>query len=98
LSVFIGRLVLSEKRTAFRLGGAVITSATLFFIVSNFGTWLTGMLYPITLTGLIECYVLAIPFYGNTLLGDVFYAVVLFGIFEAMQVWMQKQHITQAAQ
>jgi len=97
LSVFIGRLVLSEKRTAFRFGGAAITSATLFFIVSNFGTWLTGTLYPMSLAGLTECYVMAIPFYGNTLLGDLFYVIVLFGIYEGMQAWMQKQHFTQAA-
>ncbi|MCZ6804044.1 MAG: hypothetical protein O7D86_08955 [Proteobacteria bacterium] len=91
LSVFIGRLVLSEKRTTFRLGGAAITSATLFFIVSNFGTWLTGILYPISFAGLIECYVMAIPFYGNTLSGDLFYVVVLFGTYEAVKQWLDKE-------
>jgi len=91
LSVFIGRFVLSEKRSVFRLGGAAITSATLFFIVSNFGTWLTGMLYTISFAGLIECYVMAIPFYGNTLLGDLFYVVVLFGIYEGLNHWYAKE-------
>ena len=97
LSAFLGRFMLSEKRTSYRLGGAAIASATLFFIVSNFGTWLTGMLYPVSIAGLIECYVMAIPFYGNTLMGDLFYVVVLFGAFECMQTWLQKRHLTQAA-
>ena len=97
LSAFLGRFMLSEKRTSYRLGGAAIASATLFFIVSNFGTWLTGMLYPVSIAGLIECYVMAIPFYGNTLMGDLFYVVVLFGTFECMQTWLQKRHLTQAA-
>lgn len=97
LSVFIGQFVLSKKRTAFRLGGAALSSATLFFIVSNFGTWLTGALYPMSLAGLAECYIMAIPFYGNTLLGDVFYVGVLFGLYETSKVWMQKRHLTQAA-
>ncbi len=94
-SVFIGRLLLSEKRNSLRLGGAAFSSATIFFIVSNFGTWLGGTLYPMTLAGLTECYVMAIPFYGNTLLGDLFYVLVLFGIYEGTQAWGQKRDITQ---
>ena len=43
-----------------------------FFIVTNFGVWLIG--YPKTWTGLIECYTLAIPFFRNSLLGDLFYS------------------------
>ncbi len=96
-SAFLGRLLLSEKRSLLRLGGAAFSSATLFFIVSNFGTWLSGTLYPISLSGLLECYVMAIPFYGNTLLGDLFYVGVLFGIFEGTQVWMKKRQLTQLA-
>ena len=97
LSAFIGRLLLSDKRTSLRLGGAALSSATLFFIVSNFGTWVSGTLYPMSLAGLTECFVMAIPFYGNTLLGDLFYVAVLFGLFEGLQVWIQKRNITQAA-
>jgi hypothetical protein len=95
LSVFIGRYALYEKRTAFRLGGAALSSATLFFIVSNFGTWLTGMLYPMSLSGLIECYIMAIPFYGNTLLGDIFYVAILFGTYESIRQWMQKHTVSE---
>lgn len=97
LSAFIGRLLLSEKRTSFKLVGAAFSSATIFFIVSNFGTWLSGTLYPMSLAGLTECYIMAIPFYGNTLLGDLFYAVALFGIYEAFQTWVYKQSVTQSA-
>lgn len=95
-SAFIGRLLLSEKRTSVRLGGAALSSATIFFILSNFGTWLAGSLYPMSIAGLIECYVMAIPFYGNTLLGDLFYVVVLFGIFEASQTWTRRRNVTQS--
>jgi uncharacterized protein DUF6580 len=97
LSALIGRLLLSEKRTSLRLGGAAFSSATVFFIVSNFGTWLSGTLYPMTLTGLTECFVMAIPFYGNTLAGDLFYTAVLFGVYEGIQAWLQKRHIAQTA-
>ncbi len=96
LSAFLGRFLLSEKRVATRLGGAALCSAIMFFILSNFGTWLSGTLYPMSLAGLIQCYVMAIPFFGNTLLGDLFYTAMLFGIFEGTQVWMQKRHMTKA--
>ena len=74
----LGRLMLSKKRSVARIGGAVFASSTIFFVLSNFGVWVAGY-YPHTLAGLVECYVLAIPFYGVLLVGDAFYAGILFG-------------------
>ena len=51
--------------------GTILTSSTIFFIVTNFGVWLLG--YPNTLAGFISCYTLAIPFFVNTILGDLFF-------------------------
>jgi hypothetical protein len=48
-----------------------------FFIVTNFACWL--LWYPRTMEGLVACYVAAIPFFQNTLLGDVVFATALFG-------------------
>jgi uncharacterized protein DUF6580 len=91
LSAFIGRWALSEKRAVLKIAGAAICSATMFFIVSNFGTWLSGTLYPMTISGLMECYVMAIPFYGNTLAGDLFYAAILFGTYEGVKQLFNKE-------
>ena len=55
--------------------GTILTSSTLFFIVTNFGVWLLG--YPNTFAGLISCYSLAIPFFINTILGDLFFTHTL---------------------
>jgi len=41
-----------------------------------------GVVYPMTFDGLVACYTLAIPFFRNSLLGDVFFAGVLYGVFE----------------
>jgi hypothetical protein len=64
--------------------GTALFSSILFFIVTNFGVWLTGggWFYPKTWQGLIECYTLAIPFFRNMVAGDFIYTVVLFGLFE----------------
>jgi len=71
-----------RKVTALRVGGSAIGASALFFVVTNFGVWLGSSMYPKTLAGLAACYTAAIPFFGNTLLGDLVYCGVLFGVFE----------------
>ena len=50
---------------------SVLLSSLLFFIISNFGVWILG--YPKTFEGFFLCYFKAIPFFGYTILGDLFY-------------------------
>jgi Family of unknown function (DUF6580) len=58
-----------------------IGSALIFFTVSNFGVWTEGRLYPLTWSGLMDCYAMAIPFLRNTFLSDLSYSVILFGLY-----------------
>ena len=80
LVVCIG-LLLRRKRTALRIAGAALASSILFFIITNFGVWAFGSLYPKTFAGLVACYAAAIPFFQNTLVGDALYTAALFGGF-----------------
>jgi hypothetical protein len=77
-------LWLKSHKKPLPIFGAALLSSILFFVVTNFGVWLTGggWFYPKTWQGLIECYTLAIPFFRNTIAGDLVYTVVLFGLFE----------------
>ena len=62
-----------------------LTGSLIFFIFSNFGVWFLGNLYEKSLTGLVECYILAIPFFLNTLLSTIFFSYssfIFFNIFE----------------
>ena len=52
--------------------------ALIFFLISNFGVWLVAGLYEKSLKGLIECYVLAIPFFYNTLISTIFFVYLSF--------------------
>lgn len=61
-------------------GGAVVASL-LFFIVTNFGTWMAGTLYAKTIAGLITCYVAAIPFLLNTLASNLVFGFALFYLY-----------------
>ncbi|MBW3568603.1 hypothetical protein KY385_00535 [Candidatus Parcubacteria bacterium] len=66
---------------AVNIGFASLGASTLFYLVSNFGVWLEGRLYPPTLEGLISCYYNALPFFRNTLLGDLAYSALIFGAY-----------------
>ena len=80
LIVMIGWWV-SSRRTPIRIAVAAVTSSVLFFVITNFGMWLFSGFYPLTTAGLAACYTAAIPFFQNTVAGDLFYAALLFGGF-----------------
>ena len=99
LTVLIGWAVASRK-TPLMIGGAAIASSVLFFVLTNFGMWLFSGFYPLTSAGLIACYVAAIPFFQNTLVGDLFFTTLLFGGFALLERFLpairqpQVAHIT----
>ncbi len=76
---------LRKRRTVFPVAGAALAGSVLFFVLTNFGVWALGSWYPKTWEGLVACYVAAIPFFHNTLLGDAVYDTVLFGSFALAQ-------------
>lgn len=84
LVVVIGWWV-SSRRTPLRIGAGALVSSVLFFVLTNFGMWLFSGFYPRTLSGLVTCYVAAVPFFQNTLAGDLFYTALLFGGFALLE-------------
>ena len=84
LVVLIGWLV-AAKRSILAVGVAALASSIAFFVLTNFGMWLFSGLYPLTASGLAACYVAAIPFFQNSLAGDLFYSGVLFGGFALLE-------------
>ena len=65
----------------------------IFFIISNFGVWILGspgvdnLPYDKNLNGLIECYILAIPFFGNTFLSTLIFAYPGIFIYKSLPTW-----------
>jgi hypothetical protein len=78
-------MLLEGRTRLLPVAGAAFGAAALFFLLSNFGVWLLGdgsgaaHMYPLTLAGLIACYVEAIPFALNDLCGTLLFTGVLFG-------------------
>ena len=75
--ILVSYIGISSKKVSIK---TILLSSIGFFIITNFGVWLFG--YPKTLNGLIECYTLAIPFFRNSLIGDFFFAGVMYFGFE----------------
>lgn len=74
---------LSRNRSLVQVGTYATLGAVQFFLVTNFACWI--LYYPHTLAGLSSCYVSAIPFFQNSLLGDILYSSVLFGCFALLE-------------
>ena len=84
LTVLIGWAIGSRK-TPLTIAAAAVASSVLFFVLTNFGMWLFSGLYPLTGAGLVACYVAAIPFFQNTLAGDLLFTALLFGGFSMLE-------------
>ncbi len=90
LSVVLGFWLKKHKKW-YTVGGIAILSAVLFFLITNFAVWAFTPWYAKTLSGIIQCYIMAIPFFRNTLLGNLFYVTVFFGAYEIATVWVRKR-------
>ena len=61
--------------------GSSLAASVLFYLVTNFGVWLEGRMYEPTLSGLMQSYYNALPFFRNTIAGDMLYSGILFGAY-----------------
>ena len=77
---------LRDKLSVMSVAGTALVTSLLFFVVTNFGAWLFNQgLYPMTSAGLLQSYIAGIPFYANTLTGDLFFTALLFGGFHLLE-------------
>lgn len=80
LSGLLGFLLRAD-RTPLRVLGTALAGSVLFFLVTNLGVFLVQDLYPRSISGLVQCYVMALPFFQNSLAGDLLFTAGLFTIF-----------------
>jgi hypothetical protein len=91
ISVWIGKRLRGTFSVP-KIGGAAFLCALQFYLITNFPSWLFGAMYPHTLAGLVTCYVAALPFFGYTLLGNLFYSAFFFGA----QYWLTRRQLSHA--
>jgi hypothetical protein len=79
LSVVIGWWV-RQQPSIQRLVISTLIASVSFYVITNFGVWLLSGMYSAGLDGLVASYVAGLPFFRNTLIGDIGYTFALFGV------------------
>lgn len=77
LNVFMG-MCFYNKFTFIKYMTLSLIGSCLFFIITNFSVWVLSGMYVHTLTGLISCYILAIPFFVNTISSSLFFGGAIY--------------------
>ena len=78
----IGRLIAKRKSVA-TVGIGALAASLQFFLITNAAVWVNGA-YARDLSGLWQSYIMGIPFFKGTLLGDLFYTGAFFGGYEVV--------------
>ena len=81
LVTWLGQAV-RVKNGAWPILLASFGGSILFFVLSNFGVFLFENMYPKSWAGLAECFEMTLPFFRNSLTGDLAYTAVIFSLFE----------------
>ena len=86
---------LQRKLGVLRVAGAALASSTVFFIATNFAVWAFSPMYAKTFEGLVLCYTMAIPFFQNTIAGDLVWSGAIFGAYVALRNYSNLQIFNQ---
>jgi Family of unknown function (DUF6580) len=78
LNVILGRW-LKRTESPWKIGGVALLASLQFYLLTNFGSWLVMPNYEKTFAGLLECYVMGLPWFRPTLIANLLYIPVLFG-------------------
>lgn len=90
LSTLIGHQ-LQRQRTTPMLIGASLIGSVLFFLITNGATWAFESMYAHTPSGLFQAYLAGVPFFRNTVLGDLGFTALLFGVYELSVVYLRQR-------
>ncbi|MBF0479377.1 MAG: hypothetical protein HQL26_07825 [Candidatus Omnitrophica bacterium] len=80
---------LRDRKTTGNVVMSSLLSATLFYVFTNLGVWLTSGMYPMDARGLVDCYAMAVPFFRWSLVSTVVYALVLHKVVQMSLVKVQ---------
>jgi hypothetical protein len=90
LCVLLGFWLKKHKRWQTVLGSFLL-AGLIFFLLTNFAVWAFTPWYTKNFSGIIQYYLMTLPFFRNTLLGNLFYVSVFFGTYEITKVWLTKK-------
>lgn len=83
-------LALRRRQTPARIFGFSLIGSVVFFLVTNAAVWAFQTMYPHTVSGLMQAYSAGLPFFRNTVVGDLGYSIVLFGSYAAVMLYSRR--------
>ncbi len=78
-----------RRKTVSRIFFGSLSGSILFYLITNWAVWAYGTMYPADWSGLIESYRQGLPFFRNSLLGDMGYTALFFGVYEAAAAFVR---------
>lgn len=82
INVVLGRVFLRNSSSVWRIATVAVAGSIQFYLITNFFVWWKALdIYPHNLAGLVACYIAALPFFGRTVLADLFYSGMLFSVY-----------------
>jgi hypothetical protein len=98
INVVLGRRLLRDSSNAGRIASVALAGSVQFYLLTNLYEFWAGLShYPHTWSGLAQCYIAALPFFGRTLLADLFYSGLLFGTYALLSRRVAAERHAQAA-
>lgn len=85
VNVVLGKVFLKKNNKLLLMLGVSLVASIQFFFISNFSVWAFSSLYPKTIKGLSTCYIAALPYFGGTLLGNLIYTPIFFGVLDRIE-------------
>lgn len=81
-----------KHKNIFSIAGGSLLGSVLFYLITNCVIFYSTRMYPHTIAGQIASYTNALPFFRNTVVGDLFYTAVLFGVYELALAYKNSKH------
>ena len=92
-SIFLISLLgvwLKKNKNSKTVFASSLCASVFFFVVTNLGVWLSSGLYPLTLQGLRDCFIMAIPFFRYEMIATLVYTALFFGLYELIAVRVKR--------
>ena len=91
IAIGLSGLLIKKYKSFATIAAGGILASIIFFLTTNWAVWQFSIWYARDFGGLIQCYAMALPFFRNNLLGDIFYVSVFFGAYEAVIYWARER-------
>jgi hypothetical protein len=89
-------LWLKKHKSLPKVLGVTLLASVQFYLITNFAVWAFGTMYPLSISGLFASYINALPFFRNTIFGDLSYVAGLFGLYELVGYWQRRRLVEKA--